>query len=81
MLNTLSKLLAQRPFQSFRVVMSSGRAYEVRHPEMALLTKSSLLVGVDLADDGVPADFQICALLHVTAVEPVSSTSSKRQPG
>jgi hypothetical protein len=56
--------------------MSSGHNYEVRHPEMALLTRTDMLVGVDIADDGVPAEFKICSLLHVTAVEPISSAST-----
>jgi hypothetical protein len=69
---TFRKLLAARPFKPFRIVMSSGDAYEVRHPEMALVTKGEILVAVDEDDDGIPADFQICAALHVTAVEPLS---------
>ena len=72
---TFRELLAQRPFRPFRLVMSSGQDYDVRHPEVALLTRTSILVGVDVADDGVPAEFKICSLLHVTAVEPLSSSS------
>ena len=64
-------LLAQRPFKPFRLVMSTGQTYEVRHPEMAMLTRTDILVGVDIAEDGVPAEFKICSLLHVTAVEPL----------
>ena len=33
-------LLKERPFKPFRLVMSSGQTYEVRHPAMALLTKT-----------------------------------------
>ena len=73
---TYRDLLAQRPFQPFRIVMSSGLAYEVRHPEMAMLTRTDLFVGVDAADDGVPASFKICSLLHITAIEPVSASSA-----
>lgn len=71
---TFRDLLAARPFRPFRLVMSSGQAYEVRHPEMAWLTRTSILVGVDVADDGLPAEFKICSLLHVTAVEPLNSS-------
>jgi hypothetical protein len=39
---------------------------------MALLTETDILVGVNEADDGVPAEFKICSLLHVTSVEPQS---------
>jgi hypothetical protein len=73
---TFRDLLAQRPFKPFRLVMSSGQAYEVRHPETAMLTRTSLLVGVDEEDDGVPAEFKICSLLHVTAIEPLSISAS-----
>jgi hypothetical protein len=55
--------------------MSSGQTYDVRHPEMAMLTRSDILVGVDVADDGVPAEFKICSLLHVTSIEPLNASS------
>jgi hypothetical protein len=67
---TFRDLLATRPFRPFRVVMSSGQAYEVRHPETAMLMKSDLLVGID-EEDELPTRFQICSLLHMTAVEPL----------
>jgi len=70
---TFRDLLAQRPFRPFRLVMSSGQTYDVRHPEMAMLTRSDILVGVDESDEGVPASFKICALLHVSAIEPLAS--------
>ena len=68
---TFRDLLTHRPFKPFRLVMSSGQSYEVRHPETAFLTRTDILVGIDVADDGVPAEFKICSLLHVTAVEPL----------
>ena len=70
---TFRDLLAKRPFRPFRIVMSSGQAYEVRHPEMAWLTKTDLLVGIGGEDDDVPAEFKMCSLLHVTAVEPLEA--------
>ncbi|MEX2216650.1 MAG: hypothetical protein WD768_21230 [Phycisphaeraceae bacterium] len=75
-IQTFRELLTRRPFQPFRLVMSSGQKYEVRHPELAMLTRSDMLVGTDLKD-GVPAEFRICSLLHVTAVEPLNG--SKRR--
>ena len=56
--------------------MSSGKAYEVRHPEMAFVTKSDLLVGIDIQEDEIPAEFKICSLLHITAVEPLESAAN-----
>jgi hypothetical protein len=71
---TFRELLTQQPFHPFRLVMSSGQTYDVRHPEMAMLTKSDILVGVDETDEGVPAEFKICSLLHVSAIEPLNSS-------
>ncbi|MBV8781618.1 MAG: hypothetical protein JO353_09490 [Phycisphaerae bacterium] len=67
---TFRELLARRPFKPFKLIMSSGQTYEVRHPEMAMLTRSDMLVGINV-EDGVPAEFQICSLLHVATVEPI----------
>jgi hypothetical protein len=75
---TFRDLLSQRPFKPFRLVMSSGQSYEVRHPEMAWLTRNDILVGVDESEDGVPAEFRICSLLHVTAIEPLGTNGGPR---
>jgi hypothetical protein len=77
---TFRELLAQRPFRPFRLVMSSGQTHDVRHPEMALLTRTDLLVGTDIEEDGVPAQFKICSLLHVTTVEPLSPSATGPRP-
>jgi hypothetical protein len=70
---TFRDLLTARPFRPFRLVMSSGQTYEVRHPEMAMLTRTDILVGVGEVDEGVPAEFRICSLLHVTSIEPLGT--------
>jgi hypothetical protein len=44
---------------------------------MAMPTRTSLLVGIDDSEDGVPAEFKISSLLHVTAVEPLASGSTQ----
>jgi hypothetical protein len=72
---TFRELLSQRPFQPFRLVMSSGQTYEVRHPEMAWLTRTDILVGIGDTEEGAPAAFKICSLLHVSAVEPLPAVA------
>jgi hypothetical protein len=78
-LQTFRDLLAERPFKPFRLVMSSGKTYEVRHPEMAWLTRTDILVGVGDTDDVTPAEYRTCSLLHVNSVEPVSLAESAEQ--
>ena len=69
------RLLDKRPFQSFRLVMSSGEKYEVRHPEMAFMDRSTMYVGLNMRD-GIPARYEMCSLLHVATVEPIQDPQS-----
>jgi hypothetical protein len=69
-------MLARRPFEPVRITLSSGQAFEIRHPEMAMLTRTSLLIGVDADNEGVPAEFKILSLLHVTTIEPMAGKAA-----
>ncbi len=51
--------------------------YEVRHPEMAFLTRTDILVGIDADEDNVPARFNMCSLLHVVTIEPLSEARAR----
>jgi hypothetical protein len=71
-LQTFKDLLGRRPFEPFRVILSSGQAYDVRHPEMAWLTRTTLYVGTNTAPEGVPEEAVMCSLLHIASVEPAN---------
>ena len=42
---TIQELLQRRPFEPFTIHMTNGERFEVRHPEMAMLLKTKLIVG------------------------------------
>ena len=76
------ELLNRRPFEPFRVRLSSGDVYEVRHPEMALLLRNGLYVAVpdpptNGASEELPDRAVWCSLLHVAALEPIGSGNAK----
>ncbi len=73
---TFREMLERRPFQPVKVILSSGQSYEICHPEMAMLTRANLLMGVELGEDCVPAEFKILTLLQVTAIEPLSQRAA-----
>jgi hypothetical protein len=62
--------MQRRPFQPFRITMSSGDAYEIRHPEMAFLTRAEIIIGLG-ERGGIPSRHRTVSLLHVTAAEPI----------
>ena len=70
---TMQDVMTRKPFQAFRVILSSGQSYDVSHPEVALLTRNELIVGVGEQEEGIPARFKICALLHITTVESMTA--------
>jgi hypothetical protein len=78
MIDTIKQLLARRPFAPFRVILSSGDSYEVRHPEFAWLTKGGLYVGLPAVGGNGQADLPeravFCAALHLAGVEQLVGT-------
>src|SRR5436190_1913459 len=44
MIDILREAMSRRPFEPFRVVLSSGDFYEVRHPENALLLRGGIYI-------------------------------------
>jgi hypothetical protein len=69
----LQKRLQARPFEPFRVVLSSGEAYGVRHPEMALLLKGGIEIAEPDAKGEPPEVAAWCSLLHITTIEPIAA--------
>jgi hypothetical protein len=66
----LEELLRRRPYVPIRLHLSDGTIYDVRHPEMALLTRSTIDIGVSEQEGSTIADRVIyCSLLHVVRVE------------
>lgn len=60
----LLQLLRQRPFQSFRLELSSGEQIDITHPDGALVTEHDAVVIVRRRDDGRAA-LEYIGLDHV----------------
>jgi hypothetical protein len=76
-LDELRESLREHPFEPFRIHLTNGMAYEVRHPEMALLTRHSVHV-VELTKSGKTTDRVVkCDLIHVVALEPVNGRNGR----
>jgi hypothetical protein len=63
----MQELLRRQPFEPFEIRLTNGEKHEVRHPEMALLMRSRLVIA--LPDDRMV----ICPLLHIASVETLQS--------
>jgi len=71
--SAIKEQLSRQPFEPFRVVLSNGDAYEVRHPEMALLLRNGIYVALPDNQADLPERAVWCSLLHVAAIEPADT--------
>ncbi|MGD9855963.1 MAG: hypothetical protein AB7U20_13540 [Planctomycetaceae bacterium] len=70
----LRQLLKSEPFAPIRLHMSDGGAFDIRHPEMAMLTVHTVHVGLEAsARDGIPERVEYLSLRHIVTAEPLVS--------
>jgi hypothetical protein len=67
----IRKSLRKRPFQPFRVVMADGPSHDVRDPELAMVTKRDLLIGVPQVPGKIPRRFIFCDPSSVVRIDPL----------
>jgi hypothetical protein len=68
--------LSRRPFTPLRIHLTDGTTYDIRHPEMALLTRSSIEIGIEGQPGSLIADqVMYCSLLHVVRIENLNPAS------
>lgn len=60
----IRELLEREPFQAFRIRSSSGIAYDVVNPSLAVVMKSQVLIAAPRSDR-----YSIVPFLHVAGLE------------
>jgi hypothetical protein len=77
------KFVQRRPFQPFRLTTTGGESFDVYHPELALVGRSVMAVGVDATDKPVlVADGVVTlALVHIVKTEPLQMGSPSSSNG
>ena len=65
--------LHARPFVPFRIHTSDGKHMDVKHPEMAWLTKAAFLVAHPVKDPtrDIPYHYDSVSPLHIVGIEPL----------
>jgi hypothetical protein len=71
-IEALRTLLSRRPFEPMRITMSSGALFEVRHPEMASLGKSAMVIVMPDSDGGPSDRWEFLSYLHIAYVETIA---------
>jgi len=73
----IQQFLREAPFRPFRLTLTDGRTYDIRHPELLAIGRSSLIIGLP-EDKEAPFydDFVVVSLLHVMQAQPVTAAES-----
>ena len=79
----LAHALRRRPFVPFRLTLTEGSTYEVRHPELCMVGRRSAVIGLNLKHDpdlffdrSVTVD-----MLHIVKLEPLEPAASPHANG
>lgn len=72
------EFLQRRPFQPFRVTLTDGRTYDVFHPEMAMVGRSSVALGMPSPPRSEPIYDRLITVshLHIMQIEPLETTAA-----
>lgn len=66
------ELIADRPFQPLRLHLADGRVREIRHREMAIVSKTSVAIGVPSDDlPRIAVKIVHCSLANIVEIEPI----------
>ena len=69
----------RQPFKPFRVVLTTGATYDIRHPDLILVGRRSAILGIVNKPNGTVYDRTLNVdLLHVVGIEelPVHPSST-----
>ena len=71
----IREFVRRQPFQPFRITLIDGRTYDVVHPDLAMVGRGNVAVGLPRPDDVDPIYDRLVtmSLLHIMQVEPITS--------
>ena len=59
----------KQPFQPFRILTTTGKTYDVHHPDQALATRRSVSLPINMSAEGVPDQAVSVAIVHIVEIE------------
>ena len=73
----IREILEAAPFKPFRLHMTEGKVFEVTHPELVILTRWKLIIGLPQQEGTrVVEHVEHCGLIHVVRVEELQADAA-----
>jgi hypothetical protein len=76
---TIQEHLHRQPFQPFRLFLSDGSEYDVRHPEMVFVMRREVIIALPQRGGQFPERAVYCDPLHITRIEPINGKLSPKK--
>jgi hypothetical protein len=76
---TLRDQVRRQPFEPFRVYLSDGSHYDVRHPEMIAVSRRDVAIPIGPRKGEVADRLAIYDLLHIVRLEPMNGRTLRRR--
>lgn len=66
----IRELQHRQPFKPFRVYLSDGRTFDVKHPETIFVLRNALEIGfTETTTSTIPDRVERLSLLHIVSIE------------
>lgn len=66
----LHQAARRQPFEPFRLILTTGATYDVRHPDLLMVGRRSAIIGISNESHGTAYDRTIKVdLLHIVGIE------------
>ena len=78
--NDIIAHLRKQPFKPVRVFISDGKSYDVSHPEMMMVGRTEVFIGLLSDGDPVYDRFAYCDPVHITRIEVINGKRGRRKP-
>jgi len=71
----LLEFTRKQPFAAFRIHVTDGQAYEIRHPDQVIVLRSRVVIGVG-GKNGVAEHVAHVSLIHIARIEELESSDA-----
>lgn len=68
----LFAVVRKQPFEPFRIHVSDGDRYEIRHPDQIVVGRRSCHIGISGNGEGPFQRIAIVSNIHITRLEPLN---------
>lgn len=66
------------PFVPFRVTVSDGRVYDIRHPDQVIPLWSRVVIGIG-EKNGIPEHLEHISMTHIVRLEEIQSPKGSQK--